>query len=307
MHFLQSEAWEAFQQSLGRKTFRREGEGWNYLAILETGGIGTTRLYCPYGPTAESPRALQTALESLKALATSQKVTSLRIQPTGIHFKQADLIKLGLKPIDYSQPSHTWHIDLTKSREALIADMNQNNRSIIRNYTKKGLSYERSHDPEDVSRLTSLLHQVANRNKITIHSDDYLKDQATSLIANNAASLHFINLEDKTIAAALVYEDPTTYYYAHAAADHEHRKLNASTALLGEIILDAKAKNKKICDLYGITDSADPDHRWAGFTKFKKSFGGHAVTYSDTYELPVRKLHFAMYTTLRSLQKLLLK
>ena len=84
MHFLQSEAWETFQRSLGRKTFRREGDGWSYLAILETGSMGTTRLYCPYGPTVDSPRVLKTALDSLTALAHSQKVLSLRIQPTGI-------------------------------------------------------------------------------------------------------------------------------------------------------------------------------------------------------------------------------
>ena len=281
MHFLQSEAWETFQQSLGRRTFRREGEGWSYLAILESGGLGTTRLYCPYGPTVDSPRALTTALESLKALAQSNRVTSVRIQPTGMSLKKPTLLNLGLKQISYSQPSHTWHIDLTKSRDDIIAEMNQNNRSIVRNYTKKGLSYKQSHNPKDITRLTTLLHQVADRNKITVHTDEYLNDQAKSLMTNNAASLHFINFENETIAAALVYEDATTYYYAHAAADHEHRKLNASTALLGEIILNAKTAGKKICDLYGITDSVDPEHRWAGFTKFKKSFGGHAVSYSD--------------------------
>lgn len=307
MHFLQSEAWETFQRSLGRQTFRREGDGWSYLAILETGSMGTTRLYCPYGPTVDSPRVLKTALDSLTALAHSQKVLSLRVQPTGIPISKSELSSLKLKQIDYSQPSHTWHIDLSKDRDEIIADMNQNNRSIVRNYSKKGLMYEQSNNPKDITRLTHLLHQVADHNKITVHSDEYFEKQATSLIGSDAASLHFITFEEQTIAAALVYEDATTSYYAHAAASHEHRKLNASTALLGEIILDAKAKGKLICDLYGITDSPDSTHRWAGFTKFKKSFGGYEVTYSDTYELPIHKLRFAAYTTLRSLKKLLLK
>lgn len=307
MHFLQSKAWEAFQKSQNRNTFRRDGEGWNYLAILEDGGLGTKRLYCPYGPEATSVRALRTALVSLQALARSQKVTSVRIQPIGAHFSNRILLSLGLKPIEYSQPTHTWHIDLTQSKESIIAQMNQNNRSIIRNYTKKGLNYEQSHDPADMTRLTTLLHEVADNNKITVHDDEYFQAQGDSLLPDNAASLHFINFEGETIAAAFVYEDETTSYYAHAAASHEHRKLNASTALLGEIILDAKAKDKQICDLYGITDSNDTNHRWSGFTKFKKSFGGYKVTYTQTYELPVRKVHFAIYSLLRSTQKLLLK
>lgn len=305
VHFLQSESWQKFQESLGRKVFHRTGDGWEYRAILEPARFGLSRLYCPYGPTASSPRSLKTALDSLAALARSQKAAFLRVQPLGTDFSAAQLKKLGLHQIAYSQPAHTWCIDTTRPTDELIADMKQNNRNLYRTYEKKGMVYQKSHKPEDVSRLTSLLHGVAAHNQISIHPDSYFEAQVEVLLSTKAASLHFMTYEGKTIAAALAYEDNYASYYAHAAAAHEHRKLGASTALLAQIIVDTHEQGKQVCDLYGITDSDDPSHRWAGFTRFKKSFGGYEKALSNTYEYPIDRLRYGAYQIAKSAKKLL--
>lgn len=304
-HFQQSAAWQTFQESLGRQVFHRSGEGWEYRAILEPARLGLSRLYCPYGPTAESRRALRTALASLRALARSQNVAFVRIQPLGAAFSVRDMKHLGAHKIDYSQPAHTWCVDTSRSENDIIADMKQNNRNLYRTYAKKGLSYERSTDPADISRLTTLLHGVAAHNQISVHPDSYFKAQAQALLPIGAASLHFMTYQGDTIAAALVYQDDYAHYYAHAAADHEHRKLGASTALLAQIIVDTHHEGKAVCDLYGITTSDDPEHRWAGFTRFKKSFGGYPLDLSDTYEYPVKRLHHYAYRAAKQLKRTL--
>lgn len=305
IHFQQSEAWGTFQKSLGRKVFHRSGEGWEYRAILEPARFGLTRLYCPYGPTASTHRALKTALDSLKALARSQNAAFVRIQPLGAEFTAEDMKHLGAHKIAYSQPAHTWHIDTSRTRDELLADMKQNNRNLFRTYEKKGMTYEKSADPADISRLTSLLHGVAAHNQITVHADSYFEKQAQALLPIGAASLHFMKYEGQVIAAALIYEDEHAHYYAHAAADHEHRKLGASTALLAQIIVDTHECGRKLCDLYGITESEDPAHKWAGFTRFKKSFGGYPVTLSETYEYPVKPVRHAAYRAARYIKRAL--
>lgn len=304
LHFHQSAAWQVFQESLGRKVFHRTGEGWEYRAILEPARFGLSRLYCPYGPTASTHHALRTALASLKALARSQNAAFVRVQPLGAQFTSEDMKHLGAHKIYYSQPAHTWCINTARPVDEIIADMKQNNRNLYRTYEKKGLHYHRSTDPADISRLTTLLHGVAAHNQITIHSDSYFKTQAEALLPIGGASLHFMTYDDETIAAALVYEDVRTNYYGHAAASHEHRKLGASTALLACIIVDAHEHGKHICDLYGITTSDDPAHKWAGFTKFKKSFGGYEKTLSVTYEYPVNAWRYAAYSAARHIKRL---
>ena len=299
IHFQQSAAWQVFQESLGRKVFHRSGEGWEYRAILEPARLGLSRLYCPYGPTATSRRTLRTALASLRALARSQNAAYVRIQPLGAAFSPADMKQIGAHRIRYSQPAHTWCIDTSRPVDEIVADMKQNNRNLYRTYKKKGMHYERSTDPADISRLTTLLHGVAAHNQITVHPDSYFEQQAAALLPIDAASLHFMTYQGETIAAALVYQDDHVHYYAHAAADHEHRKLGASTALLAAIIVDTHERGRRICDLYGITDSDDPAHRWAGFTRFKKSFGGYSQELSETYEYPVKPLHHGAYRAAR--------
>lgn len=84
-HFLQSAAWQQFQESLGRTTFRDSGPGWEYLAILER-STGNSRLYCPYGPTAKDEQSLAAALDSLIQLGKKHRATFLRVEPTNPNF-----------------------------------------------------------------------------------------------------------------------------------------------------------------------------------------------------------------------------
>ncbi len=305
LHYLQSESWQIFQESLGRKVFHRQGEGWEYRAILEPTRLGLSRLYCPYGPAATSKRALANALASLDALARSHKIAFVRIQPLGYSLSTSDVRRLHLRLTNYSQPAHTWRIDTTRPLENIIADMKQNTRNLYRTHTKKGLIYEKSNDPADITRLIHLLHGVASHNQISVHPDEYFVAQAKALLPIGAASLHFITRDDETIAAALVYEDNYASYYGHAGSTQEHRKLGASTALLACIVADAHKTGKKVCDLYGVTTSTDPSHRWAGFTRFKKSFGGELYDLSPTYEYSIAPVRYTLYRVLRQLRRTL--
>lgn len=306
MHFLQSTAWEAFHQNLGNSTFRRGNEEWSYLAILEESSR-VKRLYLPYGPQASSERTLGTALDSLHALAKSQDVTFIRIQPLGIDISEEMIKKYDLRKINYSQPSLTWRLDLTQTEKDLVANMKQNNRNIYRNYQKKGMTHFRSTDPADIPNLLKLLHEMKEHNEISIHSDKYLTTQITTLLTNEAASLHFIRLDedDSIIAGALIYEGDDINYYAHAASSFEHRKLNPATALLAEAIMDAKHQGKSTFDFFGVTDSDNPNHHWAGFTKFKKSFGGYQYFLGKTYDIPVKKIPYQTYIIARKVKRYL--
>jgi lipid II:glycine glycyltransferase (peptidoglycan interpeptide bridge formation enzyme) len=302
-HFLQSPAWARFQEQLGRTVITDSGEGWRYLAVLETGTLNT-RLYCPYGPEVSSPAALDAALDSLKRQAANHHVTFLRIEPTGT-VTEADLQKRGLRRVTYLQlqPEHTQVIDLTPSEDEIVAQMHQNTRNLYRNYAKKGLAIKQSNSPADITILTSLLHGVASRNHITVHSDQYFKTQAEALMPNGDATLFYVEFEGKPIAASLVYDSDTTRYYAHAAADDSFRKLSAGTALLAYIIVDAKHRGLTSFDLYGIAPSDDPSHKWAGFTKFKKSFGGSPAAYAGAWELPLKPLQYFAYRLYQTIRR----
>lgn len=302
-HFLQSKHWQAFRRSRGIATIRRSGDGWEYLALLEPSTF-LTRLYCPYGPTVRDEQALSDAITDLRAQAKHRRAGVLRIQPIGVTLDQVRAVAPTVRPIEYSQPTSTWLLDLSPSLDDLYAGMKQNTRNICRNYAKKGLSYRQSTDPADMTELVRLLKQVAQHNQIAIHNDGYFSAQAEVLLGDDSARLHFIDYKGTVIAAALTYQANGVVYYAHAAADHQHRPLGASTALLGELIVWAKHEGYHTFDFFGIAPTDEDDHPQAGLTRFKQSFGGYRYDYLPTMEIPLKRLRYGLYTLARRLYRI---
>ncbi|RUQ21234.1 lipid II:glycine glycyltransferase FemX [Kocuria sp. HSID16901] len=290
---LQSEAWATFQRDLGHDVIQHTGDGYSYLAIVEGGRAGKY-LYCPYGPVAESAQAFTRALDDLKRLAARKKCLFVRVEPAS-----PEMFPKGVDPVDdltsrgmflaqrQIQPSHTWMVDLTQDEDALLQGMKSTNRNLHRNIHKKGVTFEESHDPADVAVLLKYLHQTAERVGFNRQQDAYLTQAAKSLFPLDAASVYLIRVEGEPIGAAMVYDSEDTRTYAHASMSFEHRRLSANNPLVSTMMLDAKAKGLKRFDMFGIAPDDEPDHPWAGFTGFKKSFGGYAVTTPGTWDLPV--------------------
>ncbi len=304
MHFLQTEAWKKFQESLGRKTFQDQGDGWSYLAVLET-GTGNSRLYCPYGPSFSDETSLKRALDSLIKLGRKLNVTFVRIEPTDSSVIPY-LIRYKWQKVDYQNlnPERTIVVDLTTSENDIIARMSPNNRNLYRNYAKKGLSVHHSSDLKDLGVFLNLIDKVALRTGMRPHNDDYFLAQSKALFSTNSASLFYVKFEKTPIVASLVYDGQSTRYYAHTGNDYDFRKLKAGNILVAYMMIDAKNKGLASFDLYGVAPSdASPTHPWAGFSEFKRSFGGQEVVYAGSWDLPIKPLPYQIYRQYQKVYK----
>ncbi|HEU5187104.1 MAG TPA: peptidoglycan bridge formation glycyltransferase FemA/FemB family protein [Candidatus Saccharimonadales bacterium] len=293
-HFTQSSHWAAVQSALGKKIFFASGSGWQCLAIFEAGALGS-RVYAPYGPTAANARAFDVALSALKQLAKQEQAAYIRVEPHGaLTAKQLQVRGLKQAPKDH-QPRYTWVQDLAKPQEELLSQMSSTNRNLYRTASKKGLTFKQSRTVGDLPIFLDMIHEVAKHTGIKPYGDQTFQAIASALLPRNAAKLYIASHNNKPVASALVYDSPTTRYYAHAASYHEARKLHPGSPLLSTMIFDAKAAGQTEFDFFGIAPPHQPNHRWSGFTHFKQSFGGHAKTYLGTWELPTKTLHYAAY------------
>lgn len=302
-YFLQGPQWADFQRALGRTVHEQAGPGWSFLAVEESNPAGKL-LYAPYGPVAETLAAFDAALAALTELARSCGAVFVRIEPVSAGFGAPDadavLRSRGLRPAPANQqPELSWIVDLDRDFKDVLADMKPVNRNLYRNIHKKGVTFRSSQDPAEVAVLLEFLHLTAARNGFKPQSDEYLGQVARSLMPAGAATLFMAELEGTPIAAALAYDSADTRTYAHAALDDTHRKLSAGIPLLVTLIADAKEKGLKHVDLWGVAPADQPDHKWAGFTAFKKSFGGREIAYPGTWDLPVRKLRYGAYQLAR--------
>ncbi len=251
-------------------------------------------LFVPYGPTSSSNKAFTGALEALKSLGKYKNATFIRIEPTTAP-NPSQIKRMGLKKIQPIDPEVTWVLDLTQSESDILAGMKQNNRNLYRNHAKKGMKVGFTTDPKKIKRLTSLLSDVSAKKRFGVHDADYLAAQ----MQHAGAKLYYVEYKRKYIAAALVYDSPTTRYYAHAAADYNFRNLNAGTVLVAQMIFDAQSAGLSRFDFWGITSDDHPNPAWAGFTRFKKSFGGHEVRYSGTWDLPLKPFRYRLFRLFR--------
>jgi lipid II:glycine glycyltransferase (peptidoglycan interpeptide bridge formation enzyme) len=305
-YFLQSPHWADFQRALGRTVHEQSGPGWSFLAVEETNPAGKL-LYAPYGPVAASLEAFDAALAALTELARGCGAVFVRIEPVSAGLGASDagaaLRGRGLQPAPVNQqPELSWIVDLDRDFKDVLADMKPVNRNLYRNIHKKGVTFRSSQDPAEVAVLLEFLHMTAARNGFKPQSDEYLGQVARSLMPAGAATLFIAELEGKPIAAALAYDSADTRTYAHAALDDTHRKLSAGIPLLVTLIADAHESGLKHVDLWGVAPEDQPEHKWAGFTAFKKSFGGRGVAYPGTWDLPIKKLRYGAYELARKLR-----
>ena len=298
IHFLQSPEWQKFQESEGCKTLRVKEKNFEYMAIVRSTPLGNY-LFVPYGPALKSKKDLAAALDSLREKAKENAAIFVRIEPT-LAFTEDEMGVYGLKKAQHVEPEHTWVLDLTQSEEAIFEPMESRKVRFWRNMENRGMTYKISHDPKDVEILYNLLKDLSKVDDFQTFDKEYYEHQ----MKFDFASLHYIEMDGVPIAASLVYDDADARYYMHAAADFEHRKAQAGSVLLIQLIMEAKEAGKKRFDFWGVTTSEDPSHPWYGFTQYKKSFGGELVTYSGTYDLVTNAAKYKAYGLLRKANRL---
>ncbi|MEX2014685.1 MAG: peptidoglycan bridge formation glycyltransferase FemA/FemB family protein [Candidatus Saccharimonadales bacterium] len=305
-HFLQSDAWAGFQKAQNKKVFQETQKNWSFSAILEDSSSRLAkgkRLYAPYGPTAQSLEALNDALEALAEVSKKEKASYIRVEPIG-EFSEKELKSKGLIKASRSfQPSQTWQIDLKNSKEEILKQMSSTNRNLFNTASKKGIKFEISYDQKKLSTFLSMIHNMSARTGMKPHSDKYFELMAKSLFPDKSAGLAIGYHENKPIVGGLFFDDKLakTRYYAHAGSFDEARKLQANSPLLSYLIMNAKEKGMETFDFYGVSPESDNNHRWAGFSKFKRSFGGYEKQFNGTWELPVNKLNYRILSTSRKL------
>ncbi|MCF0104622.1 MAG: peptidoglycan bridge formation glycyltransferase FemA/FemB family protein [Eggerthellaceae bacterium] len=296
----QSLEWNKFLEDLELSTFFRQEDDFTFLAELKTTPAGNY-LYVPYGPFATSKDAFRRAYQALFDLAMEEKDIFVRVEPQDKESLET-LKDFNAKKSYDINPADTWVLDLTSEKEIIIRNFTQGTRTRYNQFKKKGLTVTNTKDPDKVRHLVELQIPLSKMRKIATFDEDYLKTE----LAQDFASLYLVHYtppeskKEEIIAASLFFDFGDTRYYMQSASNYKYRRLPATVALLTSALFDAKEKGLKKFDFWGIAPGGAPkDHPWAGFTSFKKSFGGEAVHYCGTWDLVCNSTKYRLYKGLR--------
>jgi len=311
-HFLQSWAWGEFNEKLGNQIWRLavedNGTIINQLLVIKMSvGFGFSLLYSPKGslinkslPASSQQESSNLLLNKIKSIAeTEKKIILFRIDP---HVLTTDTTvpsfysSMGFiaNPIKNIQPKHSLLLNLTQPTDSIMKNMKQKTRYNINLAAKHNLDIYTSTNPIDIQVFLDLAHTTSNRNKFILHSDKYYKTQFKILSQLGIQKLIVAKYQHQPIAAILVNTFGDTATYVHGASSDQHRNLMASYLLQSSAIIKAKDEGITTYDFWGI--NPNPNHPWAGITRFKRGFGGEEIEYIGTLELPLNSTFYKLYT-----------
>ena len=309
-NFLQSDAWEKFQQSVGFKTFRVDGA----FLIKKPLGFGKSYFYCPRRGTSDGGRATRDFFNEVAKLAEEENCIFIRTEP----LIALPVTRYPLRKVADVQPSQTLVLDLTLSEDELLTQMHPKTRYNIRLAEKKGVTVQEGKE-DNFGKFWKLMQETTSRDKFRPHSREYYEKMINVVDEQNPTTpsppphqrrgneskkfnvkLYVAEYENKILAAGIFVFYNDTVTYLHGASTHEHKEIMAPYALHWEIIKLAKNSGYRYYNLYGISEK-----KWPGVTRFKRGFGGEEVKYPGCYDVIFNKSWYGIYKFARYLRKLI--
>lgn len=295
-HVLQSSAWLRVQRALGHHVVWARGDGWLWAAAVREGRF-PRYLYVPYGPA--SVTRTSEALRNITRTARRTGFDFVRVEPTGGDARPA-LGAAGALAAHPVQPRCSWVLDLTTDVETLRRGLASGHRSAVNAASRRGITIRSSGDAGALEVFLDLQRVAAERPGYEGRNARYHRTVAAVLAPRGMQRVYIAEAEGSPVAAAVAYDFGPTRYYAHAASDPERgRKLGTGPPLLWQMILDARDRGATLLDFWGVACDDRADHPWAGFSRFKRAFGGRMVERAGTWEIALRPLRHRVYTILR--------
>ncbi len=284
-HVLQARAWAGFQADLGRQVVYDHGSGWSWMGVVMP--TRPKHLFVPMGPTAKTPAALDTAIDSILEAGKALGAVYVRIEPVAIGVPAVRLERHEFMKIDPIHPEHPWRLDISRPAEELWKGVSSGHRNAINGAERRGITFREAGEA-GLPDFLRLLGGTGAKRGFRTHPEGYYRRMMRSLEPQGAAHLYVAEAEGEVVAASIVLDSATTRYYAHAGASDRGRKLQAPAPLVWHMLIESKAAGKRTFDFWGVAPTDDPSHPWAGFSKFKRSFGGEVVPQLGCWELPLR-------------------
>jgi len=317
--FLQSYAWNEFQSGLnGQKSLNRGV--WSYGAVNNGRIIASANfinikigfyksyLYCPRGPIIAKNLNTDEKNEIVKLFLSKSRDITIQTKKTEEIFFRFEINEplpilksdnmLITKPV---QPADTLILNLQPGADELLKSFHPKTRYNIKLAEKYKVKIEKL-DKNYFEECWNLFIKTGKRDEFHLHPKNYYQ----KMLELKEIEL-WVARNDKNdiIAANLMSFYGDTATYLHGASAYEHRQIMAPHLLQWTLIQEAKKRGFKYYDFHGIAPENQPNHPWAGVTRFKKSFSGKTVNYPGTYDFIYQPLSYKLYQILRKLNRLL--
>lgn len=311
--FLQ--AWSAgeMHQHLGKKIIRR-----GYLVNQRLKGIALlikekarrgTHLICPGGPVLDwqDLKLARFVLADIVREGQTERAIFVRLRPNILDqtlyrqlFRQASFHRAPM----HLAAETTWELSLAQTDKELLRGMRKGTRSAIRKTRRSGVVVTQSKDPVEAKLLYDLQQATVQRHHFVPFSQDFFVAHAQAYLPEQLLFLKARRKGEVLATAMIVYYGKEAVYH-YAASKKSPPGLSPPSLIIWEAILEAKRRGCLRFNFWGVAPTDDPDHRFAGLTRFKQGFGGERVFYLRAQDKGLKPSYWLIYAfeTLRRLRR----
>ncbi|MBI2330369.1 peptidoglycan bridge formation glycyltransferase FemA/FemB family protein [Candidatus Daviesbacteria bacterium] len=311
-NFLQSWNWGEFHKTLNHKIKRSGFIKDNklvgvMLSVVENAKRGKY-LTVPGGPIIDwqNKKLVTQFVEEIKRIAKAEGCVFARVRP---QLESNDFSKNLFKKLGFiAAPMHlhaelTSQLDITPTEEQLLANMRKATRYEARKAGSLGIKIETNSDEKAIKKFYDLQLQTAKRQKFVPFSYQFLSEQFKIFLDNNQAVLYSAKLEDKLLAQAFIIFYGTEAAYHYGASTEEGRKYPGAYLIQWEAIKEAKRRDMKKYNFWGVSPEGDKDHRFSGLSLFKRGFGGADFEYLHAQDLIINYPRYLLNYLVELLRK----
>ncbi len=242
-------------------------------------------IFAPAAPILSQNSSPNSQIEGVKLLLSeAEKIAQSSSQSGGAIALRIEPL-LSTKPawIDHNfrrspadlMPSETLWIDLLQTETELLANMHPKGRYNLRLSWRYGVETSFRSDDAAIPIFFDLFYETAQRQGFLSEPYSFFIKLCQSLFREGMAEIGLAKYNNETLVAILLiyWGDGCTYLYG-GRSDRD-RQVMPAYSLHWAAIQRAKQRGCKIYDFYGY--SADPDHAYYNFSRFKRQFGGEVI------------------------------
>jgi len=243
-------------------------------------------------------------LDFIKKKARDEKYWFVRMSPLIIEKNKNDykdiLVNFQDSPMHDVDGEITWVLDLQQSEEDILKNMRKNTRYYIKKAQKDGIKILKTKDPKYLKFFWGIYKDTVERQKWSAYSKEYIEKEFDSLRSDDQIELYLASFKGRFIAGSLMIYFGNQVIYHHSGILSEYLKIPASYLIQWEAIKEAKKRNLKWYNFWGIAQiedehneiKIDKAHPWAGLTFFKTGFGGAVRQFIHAKDLVINKKYY---------------
>lgn len=239
--------------------------------------------YVPRGPVIDplSPE-LPGLLDEIATVAKAQGAIQIKIEPA---WQGVQLGTDWKKSKDNVLLAETYVIDLNQDEETLQAHIQSKARQYIRKSDREGVTIRRLMDASELSKVMDVYNDTATRAKFALHSEEYYR----ALLEKGSEHNYLLVAEKdgQVVAFVWILAAGSTAFELYGGMTRDGAKLHANYTLKAHAMQQMKAEGFKIYDFNGRLND--------GVSHFKSLWGAAETDWIGSWNLPLKKAHYAAW------------